>query len=51
MRLYLSGGGNGEKSAELDRKFASAIGKSKPLCIFQLPWTKIDIRILNVFNG
>ena len=31
MRLYLSGGGNGEKSAELDRKFASAIGKSKPL--------------------
>ncbi len=31
MRLYLSGGGSGEKSAELDRKFASAIGKSKPL--------------------
>jgi dipeptidase E len=31
MRLYLSGGGSGEKSVELDRKFASAIGKSKTL--------------------
>ncbi len=31
MRLYLSGGGSGEDTAELDRKFASAISKSKPL--------------------
>ena len=31
MRLYLSGGGSGEKSAELERKFASTIDKSKPL--------------------
>lgn len=31
MRLYLSGGGSGKDSAELDKKFASAIDKSKPL--------------------
>ena len=31
MRLYLSGGGSGEKSAELERKFASVVEKSKPL--------------------
>lgn len=31
MRLFLSGGGSGEKSAELDRKFALAVDRSKPL--------------------
>jgi len=31
MKLYLSGGGIGEDSVELDRKFASVIDKSKPL--------------------
>lgn len=31
MRLFLSGGGSGEKSKELDKKFASALNKSKSL--------------------
>lgn len=31
MKLFLSGGGSGEKSIELDRKFALAVGKVKPL--------------------
>jgi len=31
MKLYLSGGGSGEESIELDRKFASIIDKSKSL--------------------
>lgn len=31
MKLFLSGGGSGEKSIELDRKFAESINKTKPL--------------------
>jgi len=31
MRLFLSGGGSGEQSTELDKKFASVVGKTKPL--------------------
>lgn len=31
MKLFLSGGGSGEKSVELDRKFAEAVDKSKPI--------------------
>ena len=31
MRLFLSGGGSGEQSLELDRKFADAADKSKPI--------------------
>jgi dipeptidase E len=31
MRLFLSGGGSGEKSIELDKRFALAVGKEKPL--------------------
>ncbi|HDP73458.1 MAG TPA: peptidase E [Candidatus Woesearchaeota archaeon] len=38
MRLCLSGGGSGEKSAELDKMFASAVGKSKPLLYIPIAW-------------
>lgn len=31
MKLFLSGGGSGEQSIELDRKFADAVDKSKPI--------------------
>ena len=31
MRLFLSGGGSGEKSLELDKKFALAVDKTKPI--------------------
>ncbi len=31
MRLFLSGGGSGEKSINLDKRFALAVGKKKPL--------------------
>ncbi len=31
MRLFLSGGGSGKDSIKLDRKFASAVGNTKPL--------------------
>lgn len=31
MKLFLSGGGSGEQSIELDRKFADAVDKTKPI--------------------
>lgn len=31
MRLFLSGGGSGEKSIELDKKFALSVDRKKPL--------------------
>ena len=31
MKIFLSGGGSGEKSLQLDKKFVQSIGKKKPL--------------------
>ena len=40
MRLYLSGGGSGEDTIELDKKFASAIDKSKTLLYIPIAMDK-----------